>query len=86
MEARVGFWNPEVDILARGRFWGPEKDSFAEEWFCGEDSGNPSCPNEFYGPQEPYGASDGRKPFWGVPLKILVYARGDLEENVDSLL
>ena len=28
---------------------------------------------------EPYSASYGRKPFWGgVPLKILVYARGDL--------
>ena len=25
---------------------------------------------------EPYSASYGRKPFWGVPLKILVYARG----------
>ena len=25
---------------------------------------------------EPYSASYGRKPFWGVPLKIRVYARG----------
>ena len=28
---------------------------------------------------EPCGASYGRKTFWRVPLKILVYARGDLE-------
>ena len=27
---------------------------------------------------EPYSASYGRKPFWGVPLKILMFARGDL--------
>ena len=31
LEAGVGFWNPEVDILARERFWGSQKTYFAEE-------------------------------------------------------
>ena len=39
MEAGVGFWIPEVDILARGPFLeqknGPEKMCFVEELFCG---------------------------------------------------
>ena len=54
LEARVGFWNPEVDILARGRFWSdfgvPKKIVLQRNGFVVRIQGDPSCPNEFYGP------------------------------------
>ena len=68
MEAVVAFWNPEVDILARGRFWSdfgvPKKVVLQRNGFVVRIQGDPSCPNEFYGPQEPYGqATLPKKPF-----------------------
>ena len=33
---------------------------------------------------EPYSASYGRKPFWGVPLKFLAYAKGDLGDTFQN--
>ena len=68
LEAGVGFWNPEVDILARGRFWGdsgvPKKIVLQRNDFVGRIQGDPSCPNEFYGPWEPYGqATLSQNPF-----------------------
>ena len=54
MEAGVGFWNPEVDILAQGRFWSdfgvPKKIVLHRNDFVVRIQGNPSCPDEFYGP------------------------------------
>ena len=54
LEAGVGFWNPEVDILARGRFWSdfgvPKKTVLQRNDFVVRIQGDPSCPNAFYGP------------------------------------
>ena len=54
LEAGGGFWNPEVDILARGRFWSAfgvlKKMVLQRNGFVARIQGNPSCPNEFYGP------------------------------------
>ena len=54
LEAGVGFWNPEVDILARGRFLSdfgvPKKIVLQRNGFVVRIQGDPSCPNEFYGP------------------------------------
>ena len=50
-EAGVGFWIPEVDILARGRFLGdlgvPKKMVLQRNDFLVRIQGDPSCPNEF---------------------------------------
>ena len=52
--AGVRFWNPEVDILARGRFGRDfgvlKKIVLQRNDFVVRIQGNPSCPNEFYGP------------------------------------
>ena len=54
LETAVGFCNPEVDMLARGRFWDdfwvPKKIVLLGNVFLVRIQGNPSCPNEFYGP------------------------------------
>jgi hypothetical protein len=60
-----GFWRPGSDFGTPrltfspgdvfGVILGSRKDSFAEEFFCGGEVGDPSCPNEFHGPWEPYG-------------------------------
>ena len=68
MEAGVGFWNPEVDILARGRFWSDfgvlKKIVLQRNDFLVRIQGDPTCPNECYGPSEPYGqATLSQKPF-----------------------
>ena len=59
LEAGVGFWNPEVDILARGRFLPDlgvlKKIVLQRNGFVVRIQGGPSCPNEFYVPWEPYG-------------------------------
>ena len=59
LEAGVGFWNPEVDILARGRFLGdfgvPKNTFLQRNDFVAGIQGDPSCPNEFNGPHETYG-------------------------------
>ena len=47
LDAGVGFWNPEVNILAR---WGPKNIVLQRNDFVVRIQGNPSCPNEFYGP------------------------------------
>ena len=53
-EAEVEFWNPEVDILARGLFWPqkmvPKKVVLWRNYFVVGFWGNPFRPNEFYGP------------------------------------
>ena len=68
LEAGVGFWNPEVDILARGRFWSdfgiPKKMILQRNGFVVRIRGDPSCPNKFYGPWEPFGqATLSKKQF-----------------------
>ena len=68
LEAGVGFWNPEVDILARGRFLSdfgvPKKIVLQRKYFLVRIQGDPSCPNELYGPWEPYGqATLSQNPF-----------------------
>ena len=68
LEAGVGFWNPKVDILARGRFLSdfgvPKKIVLQRKYFLVRIQGDPSCPNELYGPWEPYGqATLPQNPF-----------------------
>ena len=50
LEAWVGFWIPEVDILARGRFWSDfgvlKKTVLQRNGFVVRIQGNLSCPNE----------------------------------------
>ena len=51
---RGWIFGPGVNILARGPFWGqkcgPKKVVSRRNDFVVRIQGNPSCPNEFYGP------------------------------------
>ena len=56
---RGRIFGPGVNILARGAFWGqkwgPKKTVLQRNCFLVRIQGDPSCPNEFYGPRDPYG-------------------------------
>ena len=65
--AQIGFWDPQVNILAWGRFgvnFGVPKNILLQgNDFVVGIQGNPFCPNEFYGPWDAFGCTSLSKQF-----------------------